>query len=499
MCTRSWPTKPEIDEMLTMAPPPASRMAGTAYFMPRKTPLAFTLISASQAAVLVMSGSNVPLIPALLTTRSSLPNPVTATVTAFCQSASLVTSSFTKRAWPPAAAIFSTTWRASNSSTSPTTTRAPSRAKIVASLCPIPLAPPVISATFPASLILPLLFHRLFSGPPAGAERGAGAGGAEKDPFPHRGDGRRAPGWSPAAAGKRTRAAWSVRPLPRSPPRSAPAGAARRVSQSGSSVYTVPPAEARLDIVRRAHGDVCAGSRRVSGRLDLEAGRGPAASRGASGPRAHARRLRRAPRSGAVGDHGRHARAGSREAPLLRGPRAGDPRGDELGRHGDLQSRRAGTRPDRAARLRRRAGADVRRVGRRHREARGAQRHDRDDDGTHAGGCGEAPLRRSRPRHPRLGPGALYAASGRGARGARRARQLLEPGVADHGHPLPTRHEPARIAPASHGRAAQGRLARARHRPLSDAQSAGAADAFAPGPGFLTGTSPRCTVPLEAG
>src|SRR2546427_9994414 len=451
MCTRSWPTKPEIDEMLTIAPPPASRMAGTAYFMPRKTPLAFTLISASQAAVLVMSGSNVPLIPALLTRRSSLPNPVTAAVTAFCQSASLVTSSLTKRAWPPAAEIFSTTWRASNSSTSPTTTRAPSRAKIVASLCPIPLAPPVISATFPASLILPLRFHGSTSG-------------------------------------------LHLRTARRCAPR-----CRRRVSQSGSSVYTVPPAEARLDILRRAHGDICAGSRRVSGRLDLEAGRGPAASRGASSPRAHARRLRRAPRSGAVGDHGRHARAGSREAPLLRGPRAGDPRGDELGRHGDLQSRRAGTRPDRAARLRRRAGADVRRVGRRHREARGAQRHDLDDDGTHAGGCGEAPLRRSRPRHPRLGPGALYAASGRGARGARRARQLLEPGVADHGHPLPTRHEPARSAPASHGRAAQGRLARARHRPLSDAQSAGAADAFAPGPGFLTGTSPRCTVPLEAG
>ena len=59
--------------MLTMAPPPASRMAGTACFMPRNTPLAFTLRSASQADVLSVSGSNVPLIPALFTRRSSLP------------------------------------------------------------------------------------------------------------------------------------------------------------------------------------------------------------------------------------------------------------------------------------------------------------------------------------------------------------------------------------------------------------------------------------------
>src|SRR5262249_54170839 len=141
--------------MFTMAPPPASRIAGTPCFMPRNTPLAFTPMSASNAAVLVMSGSKVPLIPALLTSRSSFPNAETVAATAACQSDSLVTSSFTNRAWPPAAAIFSTTWRASNSSTSATTTRAPSRAKIVASLCPIPLAPPVISATFPASLISP--------------------------------------------------------------------------------------------------------------------------------------------------------------------------------------------------------------------------------------------------------------------------------------------------------------------------------------------------------
>ena len=57
MCTPSWPTNPEIDEMLTMAPPPACFISGIAYFMPRKTPLALTAITLSQAALLSMSGS----------------------------------------------------------------------------------------------------------------------------------------------------------------------------------------------------------------------------------------------------------------------------------------------------------------------------------------------------------------------------------------------------------------------------------------------------------
>jgi hypothetical protein len=41
-----------MDEMFTMDPPPLFRMAGTACFMPRKTPLALMFISRSHAAVL---------------------------------------------------------------------------------------------------------------------------------------------------------------------------------------------------------------------------------------------------------------------------------------------------------------------------------------------------------------------------------------------------------------------------------------------------------------
>src|SRR4029434_2862170 len=67
MWSRSCPTNPEMDEMFTMAPPPACRMAGAACFMPRKTPLALTPMMLSHDAVLVVSGSDEPLTPALVT------------------------------------------------------------------------------------------------------------------------------------------------------------------------------------------------------------------------------------------------------------------------------------------------------------------------------------------------------------------------------------------------------------------------------------------------
>ena len=67
---------------------------------------------------------------------------------------------------------------------------------------------------------------------------------------------------------------------------------------------------------------------------------------------------------------------------------------------------------------------------------------------------------------------ALHAPSDRGARGAGGARELLVTSLADDRHPLPARRESARGAPAPDGGAPQGRLARARHRPLSDAEPA---------------------------
>src|SRR5437867_7251267 len=155
---------PEMDEMLTMAPPPPCRMAGTACFMPRNTPLALMFRRVSHADVLRVSGSWEPLIPALFTRMSSRPKAPVVVRTASCQSSSLDTSSFTNCALPPSALIFAATCRPSASMTSATTTIAPSRAKRTASLWPIPWAPPVIIATFPPSL-MDLLRARVRSRP----------------------------------------------------------------------------------------------------------------------------------------------------------------------------------------------------------------------------------------------------------------------------------------------------------------------------------------------
>ena len=68
------------------------------------------------------------------------------------QSASLATSSFTNCAFPPAPVMLAATFCPS-ASTSATITLAPSRAKITASLSPIPCAAPVTMATLPLSRI----------------------------------------------------------------------------------------------------------------------------------------------------------------------------------------------------------------------------------------------------------------------------------------------------------------------------------------------------------
>src|ERR1051325_8305766 len=92
--------------------------------------------------------------PALLTRMSTLPNSRSVAATTASHWPSLVTSSFVNRAASPM--LFATA-SPSLSRTSATITRAPSRAKIVASLRPMPLAPPVTIATLPFSLMSGLL------------------------------------------------------------------------------------------------------------------------------------------------------------------------------------------------------------------------------------------------------------------------------------------------------------------------------------------------------
>src|SRR5262245_20543774 len=59
-------------------------------------------------------------------------------------------------------------------------------------------------------------------GPDGQTDVAGGRGRGRRDPFPTSARGRRAPRWSPAVVGKRTRAAWASRPRPRPPATPAP-------------------------------------------------------------------------------------------------------------------------------------------------------------------------------------------------------------------------------------------------------------------------------------
>src|SRR4051812_11862675 len=140
---------PAVEEMLTIDPPPLSRMAGAPVFMPRKAPTrlidsTFMKCSTVESTSLV----NAPSTPALFTRMCSPPYASTVSRTASCQLASDVTSSVTNTASSPTSCA---TASPSASRMSPITTLAPSATNRRACDSPCPRAPPLMSATFPSS------------------------------------------------------------------------------------------------------------------------------------------------------------------------------------------------------------------------------------------------------------------------------------------------------------------------------------------------------------
>src|SRR5512140_694069 len=91
--------------------------------------------------------------PALLKRTSSRPNAFSASATIRSASSARETSATTTSASPPAARISPTVACAALAFRSTATTRAPSFAKRIALSRPIPLAAPVMRATFPFSLM----------------------------------------------------------------------------------------------------------------------------------------------------------------------------------------------------------------------------------------------------------------------------------------------------------------------------------------------------------
>jgi len=144
---------PAPEDMLMMEPPPTVLIIGMACLEPKKAPL--TLMSMIRVHSASLVSSTVPRadIPALLTRISSLPKRVVTSLAACVQSASLVTSSRTKKHSPPAAVTSAAVLRPSSSRMSPMTSLAPSRAKILVMAAPMPLAPPLIKATLFSSRI----------------------------------------------------------------------------------------------------------------------------------------------------------------------------------------------------------------------------------------------------------------------------------------------------------------------------------------------------------
>src|ERR1700737_1727690 len=139
--------------MLTIAPPPCSRIRGAAALEHRNGPVRFTAMIRLQSASLVSSTGANTATPALLTRASSRPNrSITAAIaaaTAAASETSQVIASVLFGSFSAATAL-----ACSSPSMSSSATRHPSARKRLAVASPIPRAAPVTSATLAAEEVM---------------------------------------------------------------------------------------------------------------------------------------------------------------------------------------------------------------------------------------------------------------------------------------------------------------------------------------------------------
>src|SRR5258706_13024975 len=95
------PRIPSVEEMLTIAPPPALRIEGTTARVPRYVPVRLMSITWRQAASSVSAITPKRTMPALLISTETGPKVSSAAATVAAQSASLVTSRRGKNALSP--------------------------------------------------------------------------------------------------------------------------------------------------------------------------------------------------------------------------------------------------------------------------------------------------------------------------------------------------------------------------------------------------------------
>src|SRR5439155_2475900 len=142
------PMKPPIEELLTMAPLPCSRIWRSSYFMQFQTPRRLIPFTRSNSSPLTSAISRAgDCMPALLNAASRRPKVDIVCVTIAATSASSTTLQRMPIALCPAATSFSAAERTAFSLTSANTTAAPWSAKVLAVTRPMPEAAPVTSAT----------------------------------------------------------------------------------------------------------------------------------------------------------------------------------------------------------------------------------------------------------------------------------------------------------------------------------------------------------------
>src|SRR5262245_14500585 len=144
-----------IDAMLTIDPRRARFIGRSAYFAHSHAPLRSTANVRSQSASVISVASKYALIPALLTSTSSVPWRASRRSTAPRTSVSAVMSTWQKSACRPAADSSASVCRPARSSTSPNVTSAPSATNFSTIARPMRRAPPVTNAIFSLSRAMP--------------------------------------------------------------------------------------------------------------------------------------------------------------------------------------------------------------------------------------------------------------------------------------------------------------------------------------------------------
>src|ERR1700674_3947510 len=157
-CEVAPPIKATNEATLMTEPPPALSRCGMPYLQQRKTPLAFTACTRSQASgsVVRIESSSAGMMPALLYRTSTFPNRFAAASYIASTLLGSLPSAWKKKASLHSEAVFSP----ASFPTSATHTRAPSDEQSSAASRPMPPAAPVITATLPSSLINLLPSHR---------------------------------------------------------------------------------------------------------------------------------------------------------------------------------------------------------------------------------------------------------------------------------------------------------------------------------------------------